>query len=35
MALLAGVGVGGAVGSIAGALVGLGIPLEYEAKRFH
>jgi hypothetical protein len=33
MALLAGVGVGGAVGSIAGALVGLGIP-EYEAKRY-
>jgi len=33
VALLAGVGVGGAVGSIAGALVGLGIP-EYEAKRY-
>jgi len=33
MALLAGVGVGGAVGSITGALVGLGIP-EYEAKRY-
>ena len=33
MTLLAGVGVGGAVGSIIGALVGMGIP-EYEAKRY-
>jgi hypothetical protein len=33
VAALAGVGVGGAVGGIAGALVGLGIP-EYEAKRY-
>lgn len=33
MALLAGAGVGGAVGGIGGALVGLGIP-EYEAKRY-
>ena len=33
MAALAGVGVGGAVGGIAGALVGMGIP-EYEAKRY-
>jgi hypothetical protein len=33
MAALAGVGVGGAIGGIAGALVGMGIP-EYEAKRY-
>jgi hypothetical protein len=33
MALLAGVGVGGAVGTIVGGLVGMGIP-EYEAKRY-
>jgi uncharacterized membrane protein len=33
MATLAGVGVGAAVGGIAGALIGLGIP-EYEAKRY-
>jgi hypothetical protein len=33
MTALAGVGVGGAVGSITGALVGIGIP-EYEAKRY-
>ena len=33
MAALAGVGVGGAVGGIAGALIGMGIP-EYEAKRY-
>jgi hypothetical protein len=33
MALLAGVGVGGAVGSIVGALIGMGMP-EYEAKRY-
>jgi hypothetical protein len=33
LALLAGVGVGGAVGGITGALIGLGIP-EYEAKRY-
>jgi uncharacterized membrane protein len=33
MASLAGLGVGGAVGGIAGALVGLGIP-EFEAKRY-
>jgi hypothetical protein len=33
MAALAGVGVGGAVGGFAGALIGLGIP-EYEAKRY-
>jgi len=32
MATLAGVGVGGAIGGITGALVGMGIP-EYEAKR--
>jgi len=33
MAALAGAGVGGAVGTLTGALVGLGIP-EYEAKRY-
>jgi uncharacterized membrane protein len=33
MATLAGMGVGGTVGGLAGALVGLGIP-EYEAKRY-
>jgi hypothetical protein len=33
MALLAGVGIGGIVGAIIGALAGLGIP-EYEAKRY-
>ncbi|MGA7927060.1 MAG: hypothetical protein WCA20_13845 [Candidatus Sulfotelmatobacter sp.] len=33
MAAIAGVGVGGAVGGIADALIGLGIP-EYEAKRY-
>ncbi len=33
MATLAGVGVGGAIGGITGALVGMGIP-EYEAKRY-
>ncbi len=33
MAALAGVGVGGALGGLTGALVGLGIP-EYEAKRY-
>ena len=33
LATLAGVGVGGAVGGFAGALVGMGIP-EYEAKRY-
>ena len=33
MAALAGVGVGGAVGGLTGALVGFGIP-EYEAKRY-
>lgn len=33
MAALAGIGVGGAVGGVTGALVGLGIP-EYEAKRY-
>jgi Protein of unknown function (DUF3341) len=33
MAVLAGVGVGGTVGGITGALIGLGIP-EYEAKRY-
>lgn len=33
MATLAGIGVGGSIGAIAGALVGLGIP-EYEAKHF-
>jgi len=33
MAALAGVGVGGTVGGVTGALVGMGIP-EYEAKRY-
>ncbi len=33
MATLAGVGIGGAIGGLTGALVGLGIP-EYEAKRY-
>lgn len=33
MAALAGAGVGGAVGGIAGTLIGMGIP-EYEAKRY-
>ena len=33
MATLAGMGVGGAIGGVTGALVGLGIP-EYEAKRY-
>jgi hypothetical protein len=33
VAALAGVGVGGAVGGFAGALIGMGIP-EYEAKRY-
>jgi hypothetical protein len=33
MGLLAGVGVGGAFGSMVGALIGMGFP-EYEAKRF-
>jgi len=33
MATLAGAGVGGTVGVVAGALAGMGIP-EYEAKRF-
>jgi hypothetical protein len=33
MAMLGGIGVGGAIGGIAGALIGLGIP-EYEAKRY-
>jgi hypothetical protein len=33
MATLAGMGVGGTVGGLAGALVGLGIP-EFEAKRY-
>jgi hypothetical protein len=33
MAALAGAGVGGTVGGITGALIGLGIP-EYEAKRY-
>jgi hypothetical protein len=33
VALFSGVGVGAAVGGIAGALIGLGIP-EYEAKRY-
>ena len=33
MALLGGVGVGGAIGGIAGAAIGAGIP-EYEAKRY-
>ena len=33
VAMLAGAGVGGAVGSISGGLIGLGLP-EYEAKRY-
>ena len=33
VAALTGVGVGGAIGGIAGALIGMGIP-EYEAKRY-
>jgi hypothetical protein len=33
MAALAGAGVGGALGGVTGALVGLGVP-EYEAKRY-
>src|SRR5487761_607602 len=33
LATLAGIGVGGAVGGFAGALIGMGIP-EYEAKRY-
>jgi uncharacterized membrane protein len=33
MSVLAGAGVGGAVGGVGGALIGLGIP-EYEAKRY-
>jgi hypothetical protein len=33
MAALAGAGVGGAIGGITGALIGMGIP-EYEAKRY-
>lgn len=33
MAALAGVGVGGAVGGVTGALIGMGIP-EFEAKRY-
>jgi len=33
MAMLAGVGVGGTVGTIVGALIGMGMP-EYEAKRY-
>jgi hypothetical protein len=33
MGLLGGIGVGGAIGGVAGALIGLGIP-EYEAKRY-
>src|SRR5437868_3812136 len=33
MATLAGMGVGGAIGGVTGALIGLGIP-EYEAKRY-
>ena len=33
MAALAGIGVGGAVGGVTGALIGMGIP-EYEAKRY-
>lgn len=33
VAMLSGIGVGGTVGGLAGALVGLGIP-EYEAKRY-
>jgi hypothetical protein len=33
MAALAGAGLGGAVGGVTGALIGMGIP-EYEAKRY-
>ena len=33
MGLLGGIGVGGAIGGVTGALIGLGIP-EYEAKRY-
>jgi len=33
MGMLGGIGVGGAIGGLAGALIGLGIP-EYEAKRY-
>ena len=33
MAMLGGIGVGGAIGGVTGALIGLGIP-EYEAKRY-
>ena len=33
MAALAGVGVGGAIGGLTGALIGMGIP-EFEAKRY-
>ena len=33
MAALAGIGIGGAVGALAGALIGMGIP-EYEAKLY-
>jgi hypothetical protein len=33
MATLAGAGAGGAVGTLTGALIGMGIP-EYEAKRY-
>jgi hypothetical protein len=33
MGMLSGIGVGGAVGGLTGALIGLGIP-EYEAKRY-
>ena len=33
MAALAGMGVGGTVGGVTGALIGMGIP-EYEAKRY-
>jgi hypothetical protein len=33
MAALAGIGVGGAVGGLTGALIGMGMP-EYEAKRY-
>jgi hypothetical protein len=33
MGMLGGIGIGGAIGGITGALIGLGIP-EYEAKRY-
>jgi len=33
MGMLGGIGVGGTIGGVAGALIGLGIP-EYEAKRY-